>query len=506
MLQNKIDTVQFLKDLNKPRGDGLIVGLTSALHNAQIRMIHPLYQDGIQMVMVPSARKVGKSHAASYVAWRHAGLNPYTVVYLIGPEKTHIADIYWDNQRIQRFLGDDSEKYVHKIKDRERMIVFKNGSIIKLMGSENWKAAQGLTPDLLIYDEYKHFHPKFHPEMAPNVAAKGAKIFIVGTPPQVGDRNKLEYEGMLNYAKENPATCHYEEFNVWDNPIMHLEANKKAIDADIARLRSMGDEASVQREYYAKIVPGGSRSIFPMFTKDRHVKRHEFIMDFIRGNERQFDWYCVIDPAASSVYAVSFLATHTKTKLTFLLDELYIKDRMLTTTGHIIPMIKEKMLELNRNIKPTDWFKVCDEQAAHHIIEIISRYPDMAFMPSQKLKNNKDEMHMTIKDMFTYDKLIFSDRAVNAAKEVEEYATSAEGLTLKTRHSKDHLLDTFVYFLHTSHYNLAELLAGDRAAPKGWSWFKDGFRPFGHSDYTGFNIDEDDNIEFDVFDQDNEWY
>ena len=137
MVINKINTKEFLQDLNKPRGDALKVGMSSNLHDAQVRMISPLYKEGIQMVMAPSARKVGKSHSALYVAWRHAGLNPGAMIYLIGPEKTHIADIYWDGQRAQRFLEDDSEKYILKIKDRERMIIFKNGSVIKLIETEN---------------------------------------------------------------------------------------------------------------------------------------------------------------------------------------------------------------------------------------------------------------------------------------------------------------------------------------------------------------------------------
>lgn len=510
MIKNKINEAQFLIDLNKPRGDGIKVGLKTALHDGQIKMLAPLYDPKIQIVMAPSARKFGKSEACLYAAYRHCALNPGSIVYIVGPEKTHIADIYWDGQRAQRFLGDDSDKYIEKVKDRERMIIFKNTSVLKLMGSENWKAGQGLSPDLIIYDEFKAFHPKFHTEMAPNVAAKGAKFLIVGTQPQAGDRNKTEYEAVLARVKKNPASCSYAEYTTFDNPIMHLPANKAAIEEHIAQLREAGDEATVQREYYSRIIPGGSRSIFPMFRRDKHVKRHAFIMDLIKNNERQFDWYCVIDPAGSSTYAASFLATHTKTKHTFLLDELYIKDRMLTSTKHVIPLIKEKMLELNPNMRPKDWIKVCDEQASHHIIEIVTNYPDMAFMASQKLKNNKDEMHMTLKDMFTYDKLIFSDRCVNASKEIEEYATNAEGLTIKNRHSLDHLIDTLVYFLHTSRYTLAELLEGDRQAPEGWVWFKDGFRPLGHIDYTGFNTSDDDYLDsdfnlLDQFEDDDFW-
>lgn len=498
---NKIDTVQFLKDLNKPRGDGLKVGLKTALHDGQIKLLAPLYDPNITLVMAPSARKFGKSQVCLYAAWRHCCLNPNSVVYLVGPEKTHIADIYWDAQRAQRFLEDDSDKYILKIKDRERMVVFKNGSIIKLMGSENWKAGQGLTPDFIIYDEFKAFHPKFHTEMAPNVAARGAKLLIVGTHPQAGDRNKTEYESILDHIKANPQSSSYAEYSTFDNPIMNLPAQKKAIEDHIAQLRAAGDEATVQREYYSKIIPGGSRAIFPMFSREKHVKRHEFIMSQIKGNERQFQWFVSIDPASHSVYGGAFIAYHERTKQVFILDELYIQDRMETSTKRVIPLIKAKCMELYPSSHVDDWMRICDEQASIHMVEIISNYPDMAFMPSQKLKNDKSDMHMILKDMMNLDLFVVSDRCVNTIKEIESYATDTEGRLVKNRHSKDHVIDALCYWLHHANYSVADAYEIKKEL-KDYNWAVKGFSSFGSEyayeagieadDYEDLWADEDD--------------
>jgi len=477
-LKNTINEAQFIKDLNRPRGEGLLVNLTSRLHDGQIKALAPLYDPKISLVFTPSARKFGKSEMSLYAAWRHCGMHPGSMVYLIGPEKTHIADIYWDGQRAQKFLEEDSEKYIAKIKDRERMIIFKNGSVLKLMGSENWKAAQGLTPDLIIYDEFKHFHHKFHTEMAPNVAARGAKILIVGTQPQVGDRNKNEYEGMYEYCKQNPNTTAYAEYATFDNPIMHLPAQRKAIDEHIAQLRAAGDEATVQREYYSKIVPGGSRAIFPMFSRDRHVRRHEYIMAQIKGVEHQFEWWNIIDPS-STTYGGIFLAYHPKTKMLFCLDELYIKDRFKTSTKEVGPVIKDKMQELNSRLKPRDWYKVGDQAAALHLIDMQANFPDLSFMQSLKNNNNKDDMIMVLKDMLTEDLLIFSDRCINTIKEFEEYATNQDGQLVKNRHSKDHNIDNFCYFLHYVNYNIKEIYSARLDLPPEWSWFIKGFTMFG---------------------------
>jgi hypothetical protein len=485
-IKNKIDINEALADLNKPRGAATKVGITSALHKGQIELLAPLYQKDIYTLFGACGRKWGKTQAACYAAWREALTNPGSVTFLVGPEKDHLGRIYWLNKRLQNFLEDDSEKYIKKVQDREKLVHFKNGSIISLMGSENFGAGNGLTPDLIIYDEFKIFHPRFHSQMNPNRAAKGAKLFIIGTQPEIGDRNKQGYEDLLKFCQESPNSTSVIQ-TTFDNPVMHQEANKALIEQDILEARARGDEAYVQREYYSKIVPGGSRAIFPMFSKDRHVRRHEFIMAQLKDVEHQFEWYSIIDPS-STTYGGIFLAYHPKTKMAFVLDEMYVKDRFKTSSKEIGPVVMDKMRELNTRIRPKDWYKIGDQAAALHLIDISANFPDLVYMQSQKNTNNKDDMLMILKDMLTMDLLIFSDRAVNAIKEFEEYATSPEGAVIKNRHSKDHLIDCCIYFLHFVNYNAQEVYTARLDLPPEWSWFIKGFGMFG-AEKTG-ELDE----------------
>lgn len=452
---------QILEDLNKPRGLAVDIGLTSSLHEGQIKALAPLYSEGVGTVFLAAARKFGKTETAIYAAWRFALLNPNSIIYFVGPEKDHLANIYWIPNRIQRFLDNDSDKYIRRIKDRERIVEFKNNSVIQLIGSENWKAGQGLSPDFVIYDEFKAFHPRFHTEMNPNRAAKGAKLLIIGTQPAVGDRNKEEYEGIAAVAKTDESFF-YMEATTWDNPINQLPAQKKFIDDHIRELRASGQEDVVQREYYSKIVPGGSRSVFPMFDREKHIKPHASIIKEIWNDRKHLDWFVAADPGTSTVYGVLFGCINPYSKKVYLLDEIYEKDRKKTVTSSIMPRVMDIQRELYPEGDVNDsWFKVMDEAGAWSMAEAEVQF-DLIFMPTMKHLNKKDARLSMIKELYTHNLITISDRCVNLAKETEEYAQDSSGKIPKGR---DHLLDCKRYLLDIANYDMVEAVKASLEAP-----------------------------------------
>ena len=168
--------LQVTKDLFSPRGDGLKVGLTNRLHDGQIDALRPFYEDNVTTLQLPCGRKFGKTDAAGFVLWHKALFSPGSACYYIAPEGAHGRKIVWDTQRLQKFMGKDTAKYIKTIKNQEMKIELKNGSFIQVMGSENWAAANGLTPSIAVYDEFKAFHPQWHIEFSPNRAAKAAPL------------------------------------------------------------------------------------------------------------------------------------------------------------------------------------------------------------------------------------------------------------------------------------------------------------------------------------------
>ena len=129
-----------------------------------------------------------------------------------------------------------------------------------LLVSENYMVANGLTPSIAVYDEFKGFNYRWHTEFAPNRAAKGAPLVIIGTKPRAGNKNMDQYNEILASMRKDTNESYVADRTTFDNPICNLPEQKKIIDKEIRQLRERGEEDVVQLEYYSKYVPGGKVS------------------------------------------------------------------------------------------------------------------------------------------------------------------------------------------------------------------------------------------------------
>jgi hypothetical protein len=472
-----------LSDLNRPLEASNVYGLTSRLHKGQIDVLKPLYmKSDTDTVFLQCGRKFGKTEVAVYALWRKALTTPRGACYYICPETEHGRKLVWDTQRLQRFIQNHS-KYIKKINEREMKITFKNDAFIQVMGSENWHVANGLTPAIAVYDEFKVFHRKWHTEFNPNRIAKKAPLVIIGTPPKAGDRNMEEY---FRIAEE----CRFDKRSFWfqrssyENPVI----DKNAIDREIEKLRLRGEEDVIQREYFGRIVVGGSMAIFPMLSRDKHVKRHEDITRALEPDRNKLEWYCFADPGTSTCFGVLIAALNPYTRKLYILNEIYEKDQTQTTTRSIFPRMQYLMMTSypNSNIND-DWFKGYDEAAAWFANEVIHQY-GVALLPSSKASNSKENGISLIKDMLLYDTIVISDSCKNLLWEMENYAKTDKG---DLPRKNNHLIDCLRYILGASNYNMVEALEAKNSSFSESSkrrTFKDDFESdLKNSDWT-YNI------------------
>jgi hypothetical protein len=448
-------TLEILEDLNKPRNEGITAGLTTRLHAGQIDALSNLYVKKLKLLMVPSGRKFGKSEVAIYALWKQALENPGSACYYITPESSHGRKLVWDTWRLQKFLGDDSPKYIKNIKNVEMKIDFKNGSFIQVIGSENFGSANGLTPHIAVYDEFKLFHPRWHVDFAPNLIPKAAPLLIIGTLPTPGDKNSDQYYEVLNGAKSDKTAAVVFK-TTFDNPLNNVPNIRKALEDEINRLIERGEEDVVQREYYSKIIAGGKRSIFPMFERNKHVRPHQDIMNHIKRDYRRLDSVLSVDPGSSTVFGGVFLFLNRYTGTLYVVDELYQKSQKETSSGVIIPLIRSKCSELIPELSiEDDWLKVSDDAAVWFMGEAANRSDPLHFFPAEKWKGTRDEGLSLIKDMLIQGKLIISDRCENLITEMFGYAIDSSGKI--SNKIPDHNIDSLRYGLIALNYNF-ELL------------------------------------------------
>jgi hypothetical protein len=321
-------------------------------------------------------------------------------------------------------------------------IKFKNGSYIQVVGSDNYMIANGLTPALAVYDEFKGFNYRWHQEFAPNRVVKDAPFVFIGTKPRAGNKNIDQYNEILEYAKTS-SNWHVSERTTFDNPINELPHIKSAIEEEIAQLRARGEEDVIQLEYYSKVV------------QERHVKPHNAILTEIKRDIKKMEWYCIADPGSTTCFGTIFAAIHPYTRQIYLMDELYETDQQYTSTRKMYPKMDSKMMEFYPNSDVNDdWFKAHDEAAAWFSNEVMDQY-GVYFAPTQKHTNKKEHGLSLIKDILLHDLVTISDRCINLFKEMELYAKNDKGDIPK---KNDHLIDCLRYLLGASNYSMHEVL------------------------------------------------
>lgn len=371
------------------------------------------------------------TETASFLCFLHAILTHNPSIYFIAPYFKQAKEILWATRRIQHFAP---WLVPRKPNESELRLPVINDGFIKLDGADNIDTARGFTPSLVIYDEYKDFKPGFHTAMEPNLMARKAQLVVFGTPPE----SETEYFELADIAKrhgtffQKPTSA-----NPYIDPIWLKE--KKA------ELIARGEEDVWAREYEGRFVRGGSRSIFPMFNKEKLVQPHEKVMEEVLATLHKLELLCVSDPATISTFGVLFLALNRYTKTIYVLKDIYESNPQKTSVDGIVPQIKEFTSSI-----PGNWDYVSDEAAAWFINEASQRY-NLHIFPTSKAQNKKEVGLAQFKDILLADKLIVSDQAPNFVWECENYVKDQRGNIPK---EKDHLIDCARYSLGFWNYDL----------------------------------------------------
>ena len=426
----------------------VIADLTKSceLHPAQKAVAKSVFIDGKKKIFGEAGRKFGKTTLIPYCAYRQCMSFPVSIVYIIGPFLKQMKEIIWVDGRITHFLHKDIESlYVEGINNSELRITFKNGSMIKCDGADNYEAFRGPNPHMVIYDEFKDHHPMFHIGMDPNLMSHNAPLLVFGTPPENDDN---QFVRMAEDTKIDPDGAYF-NFPSWANPYLSKDWLKKKK----AELIRTGQWDVWAREYEAKRVKGGSNSIFPMFSKDKHVIKYETILAEVRRYPKDWEFVYQFDPGSRTVFAGAAMVCHKYTKKFVVVDEIYEKEAMRQTTGVIYPMAQTQMQSIR--IKEDDWLEGYDHAAAWFANEVLFQY-DKNLMPCEKDVKTKGDKESMMRDMMMNGFFFVTDKCVNLISEIDNYIKDEKGSTKKCR---DHLLDCVRYGLNAISYDFTPDMA-----------------------------------------------
>lgn len=409
-------------------------------HAGQIVIGQKLFKDGVKKIFVQCGRKFGKTELCAYILWRVALTTPGANLYYICPTFKLAKEIIWASKRLQNFGPVDQ---IQTINNTELRITFKNGSFIKLEGSDNVDSMRGITPHGVVYDEFKDIHPDAYVSMLPNLLPKKAFIICIGTPPKVWDH----YMITASEYKEDP-DCAYFHMPTSANP--HID--KTWLEKERLRLIKRGEVDEWITEYEARFVRGGKKKIFPMLSEIHNIK-HSTIMAEIEKDKHKFEFWCVADPGSASCFAVLFACCNPYTKKIYILDQLYVKKQEETSTRKMWPRIREKINELaDPKIYGDVWRYGADNAATWLRVEMMDQF-NIYFEPTEKSRTSKKEGISLMKDVLLFRKLVMSDRCVDLYGELDAYMLADNGEYVK---KDDHLIDCLRYYFYFSNYSFIE--------------------------------------------------
>lgn len=419
-------------------------------HAGQLQVGMAYFLKGLKKIFVRCGRKFGKTEIACYILYRIALSKPNQHCYYIAPTYKQAKELVWENGRLPNFLGKLGAKYIEgKPSETEHRIRFKNGSFIKIDGSENYEAYRGINPHAIVYDEYKDFHPKFHEGMEPNLATYEAPLFIFGTPPDTEDHPFCRTETGVQRSKGGAAFKMPTETNPY--------ISKEWLEEMKETLISRGEWHVWMREYMAEIVPSGALHIFPMFEAPRvapdgkfeghtkHVRPHAELMEEINRHPKDYTYHAVYDPASTSCFGALMCAVHKRTKRVLILREIYEKNKDKTSAKQIWP----RAWALKESVMPRRdfWRDVYDYAAAWFANEVKDEYRE-GMIPCVKDLKDKVVKLSSIKDFMRENLFVVSDQCPNCVWEIRNYATDEDGKLAK---KNDHLMDCLRYLFNDAH-------------------------------------------------------
>lgn len=404
----------------------------------QVPVGHALFYKRMKNIGAKCGRSAGKTDIAGYCSWRYAMENPGSENYIFEPLQKQAKEILWAPGRIQNF---GPKEWLHgEPNNTEMRIRFKNGSFIKIDGSDNVDALRGIKPKgLIIYDELKDHKKAFIDAMEPNRARYDAPALYLGTPPEFHNH----YVDIMNSLADDK-----DSLLVTATSFDNIHNSRSFLEKVRAKLVEKGEEDTWLREYMAIFVKGGKRSIFPQVLKMRFPSFEE-----IKPKDLN-KWTLIVsfDPASTSVFGVIFILFNPYTKQSIAFNELYIDEPAKMTARAVYDAVSEILEPFKGRVREISF--AYDEAAAwfrNELSEIDSRW---WLIPSDKSKFGVDGYINLFRAIMNKNLLTICSECPKLIWEMESYIKDEKG---KIPKKDDHLINASQYAFSALGLNLEEL-------------------------------------------------
>lgn len=421
-------------------------------HRGQKVVLHAYYVLGCKHIFIQCGRKWGKTEIELRIGVENCMLptNDGETTLYVAYEDDQAKKIVWTEGRILKFCH---PMWVKKISETDMTVEFVNGRRFQVDGSNNYKKHEGVRPSLLLGDEFKRFRPEFLVSMEPNLSVYDAACVLAGSPPD-GPCQYTERAEFVRKIQSETGEGFFTQQPSWMNDktpglIDWLVKARKQYEA-------RGEMGIWNREYGAVYSQSGSRMIFPHFNRERVQRSEEFLKEQVSKNPKEWDWYCVADPATGDPFAVLFMAIHRTARYVAVVDGIYETDRSQKTLQIMWGKIQEKIDKWYPNYE--DWSFIHDDQNAWWGPEFQSQIPESnrkpVWTPAGKQTRTKDSGISIANSLWARDMVWINQNLEKFFWEFSNYQTDENG---KIKKGNDHYIDAFRYGLYYSRYDPQEI-------------------------------------------------
>ena len=227
----------------------------------QIPIMDAIENKGYKRVLGILPRRAGKDVTAFNLCIRQC-LKKVCVIYYIFPTYSQAKKVIWDSitntgERILDYIPDE---LLESKNSQEMKIRFINGSLLQLVGSDNFDTLMGTNPQGVVFSEYALQDPRAYQYIRPILVANGGWALFISTP-----RGKNHLWELYQIAIQHPD---------WYAIKLSVEDTNHIPLSEIEKERQEGliSEDLIQQEYYCSFDMGVEGSYYSKYLDCMRVK------------------------------------------------------------------------------------------------------------------------------------------------------------------------------------------------------------------------------------------
>lgn len=261
------------------------------------------------------------------------------IIYYLFPSYAQASKAIWrsmtkDGVKFKEFIP---TPLVTKMNEQEMLIELWNGSIIQLIGSENYDSLVGTNPKICVFSEMSRQNPLAWQYLRPILKENGGTAIFISTP-----LGKNHFYDLCEIAKKEEGWF-YECLTVEDTGVL----TKQDVDIEIAE--GMSRELAGQ-EYYCKFIAGIEGSYYGNYIEEAYKSGRIGKVDY----DRNFLVYTAWDIGYNDFTAIVFYQVRG--------NEILVIDHYESrgfALNHYIDVLNERKYNYGGHYLPAD-------AASHH--------------------------------------------------------------------------------------------------------------------------------------------